>query len=84
MSEPDELFDVVDDENQVIDVVPRREVHRLGLKHRAVHVFLFRTTDVCSFICGLRRRWNFLHFGRLPQRDMSVQASIRTNMCLEN
>lgn len=43
MPEPDELFDVVDDENRVIDVMSRSEVHRLGLRHRAVHVFLFRT-----------------------------------------
>lgn len=42
MLEPEELFDVVDSQNNVIDVKPRSEVHRLGLRHRAVHVFVFR------------------------------------------
>ena len=38
---PDELFDVVDEEDRVIGVKPRREVHRLGLRHRAIHVLIF-------------------------------------------
>ena len=38
---PDEMFDVVDDANQVIDQQPRGVVHRDRLKHRAVHIFLF-------------------------------------------
>lgn len=38
----EELFDVVDEYNRVIDVKPRSEVHRLGLRHRAAHIFLFR------------------------------------------
>ncbi|MCZ7634715.1 MAG: NUDIX domain-containing protein [Verrucomicrobia bacterium] len=37
----EELFDVVDDRDEVIARRPRREVHRLGLKHRAVHVLVF-------------------------------------------
>ncbi len=37
----DEIFDVVDEHDQVIGTAPRREVHRLGLRHRAVHVLLF-------------------------------------------
>jgi isopentenyldiphosphate isomerase len=36
-----ELFDVVNDHNEVIGQRPRSEVHRLGLKHRAVHVLIF-------------------------------------------
>lgn len=38
---PDELFDVVDEHDAVIDTRPRHEVHRLGLRHRAVHILLF-------------------------------------------
>lgn len=38
---PEELFDVVNDRDEVIGRRPRSEVHRLGLKHRAVHVLLF-------------------------------------------
>lgn len=38
---PEEIFDVVNDRDEVIDRVLRSEVHRLGLKHRAVHVLIF-------------------------------------------
>ena len=37
----DEIFDVVDDRDRVIGKQTRREVHRRGLKHRAVHVLVF-------------------------------------------
>ena len=38
---PEEIFDVVNESDQVIKQMPRSEVHRLGLKHRAVHVLVF-------------------------------------------
>jgi isopentenyl-diphosphate delta-isomerase type 1 len=34
-----ELFDVVDERDRVVGQAPRGEVHALGLRHRAVHVF---------------------------------------------
>jgi isopentenyldiphosphate isomerase len=37
----EEIFDVVDDRDVVIDQAPRSEVHRRGLRHRAVHVLVF-------------------------------------------
>ncbi len=37
----EEIFDVVNDRDEVIGRERRSEVHRLGLKHRAVHVFVF-------------------------------------------
>ncbi len=37
----DEIFDVVNDRDEVIGQRTRGEVHRLGLKHRAVHVLVF-------------------------------------------
>jgi isopentenyldiphosphate isomerase len=37
----DELFDVVNDRDEVIGQETRGNVHRLGLKHRAVHVLVF-------------------------------------------
>lgn len=37
----EEIFDVVNERDEVIDRRPRREVHRLGLRHRAVHVLVF-------------------------------------------
>jgi isopentenyl-diphosphate delta-isomerase type 1 len=39
--DPDELFDVVDEHDRVVGVMARREVHRLGLRHRAIHVLIF-------------------------------------------
>ncbi|MFT4175845.1 MAG: 16S rRNA (adenine(1518)-N(6)/adenine(1519)-N(6))-dimethyltransferase RsmA [Luteolibacter sp.] len=37
----DEIFDVVDENDQVVDRKTRGEVHARGLLHRAVHVFVF-------------------------------------------
>lgn len=37
----EEIFDVVDDRDRVIGKQTRQEVHRRGLKHRAVHVLVF-------------------------------------------
>ncbi len=36
----DELFDVVDEQDRVTGQQPRREVHRLKLRHRAVHLLV--------------------------------------------
>jgi len=41
MSDPtEEWFDVVDEEDQVIDQMRRADVHRLKLRPRAIHVFV--------------------------------------------
>ncbi len=37
----EEIFDVVNEHDEVIGQQLRREVHRLGLRHRAVHVLVF-------------------------------------------
>ena len=39
----DEIFDVVDDRDEVVGQLARKEVHRRGLKHRAVHVLIYNT-----------------------------------------
>ncbi len=39
----EELFDVVDPDDRVVRQLPRSEVHRARLLHRAVHVFVFRS-----------------------------------------
>ena len=39
----EEIFDVVNERDEVIDRQPRNEVHRLGLKHRATHVLVFNS-----------------------------------------
>jgi isopentenyldiphosphate isomerase len=38
---PDEIFDVVNERDEVVGRRPRAEVHRLGLLHRAAHVLVF-------------------------------------------
>ena len=40
-----ELLDVVDANDTVIDVMPRSEVHRLGLMHRSVHILVFNSAQ---------------------------------------
>ena len=40
---PEEIFDVVNERDEVVGQNTRREVHRLGLKHRAVHVLVFNS-----------------------------------------
>ncbi len=44
MPAAEEQFDVVDEHDNVVDVMSRSEVHRRGLRHRAVHIFLFRSS----------------------------------------
>ena len=39
---PDEVFDVVDEHDRVIGKDLRGEIHRRGLRHRAVHIFWLR------------------------------------------
>jgi isopentenyldiphosphate isomerase len=40
---PEEIFDVVNERDEVIDQKPRGEVHARGLLHRAVHVLVFNS-----------------------------------------
>jgi isopentenyldiphosphate isomerase len=39
----EEIFDVVNDRDEVVGQNTRSEVHRLGLQHRAVHVLVFNS-----------------------------------------
>lgn len=38
---PEEIFDIVNEHDQVIGRLARPEVHRQGLRHRAVHIFIY-------------------------------------------
>ena len=40
---PDEVFDIVDEHDRVIGREFRREIHRRGLRHRAIHIFWLRS-----------------------------------------
>jgi isopentenyl-diphosphate Delta-isomerase len=44
-STDNEILEVVDDEDRVIGTATRAEIHRLGLLHRAVHIFVFNESD---------------------------------------
>lgn len=50
----DEVFDVVDDQNEVVSQATRGEVHQEKLLHRAVHVFL---TDGKGAVLVQQRSW---------------------------
>ncbi len=39
--ENNRLLDVVDENDEVVDLKPRHEIHREGLLHREIHVFMF-------------------------------------------
>lgn len=38
-----ELLDVVDENDQIVDVKTRGEIHKLGLMHRASHILVFNS-----------------------------------------
>jgi isopentenyldiphosphate isomerase len=40
---PEEIFDIVNERDEVIGRAPRKEVHARGLWHRAVHVLVFNS-----------------------------------------
>lgn len=39
----EEIFDIVNERDEVIGQAPRKEVHATGLWHRAIHVLVFNT-----------------------------------------
>lgn len=45
MNEPSgiEYLEVVDENNQVVGISSRKEIHEKGLRHRSVHIFIFNT-----------------------------------------
>ena len=51
---PDEVFDVVDVRDEVIGREYRREIHRRGLLHRAIHIFWLRSDGA---LCLQRRSY---------------------------
>lgn len=39
----EDIFDIVDENDEVIGNAPRSEVHATGARHRAVHIFVFNS-----------------------------------------
>lgn len=54
-----EIFDVVDEQDRVIRQASRHEVHTQGLRHRAVHVFVFNQHG--DLFLQRRSRWKDMH-----------------------
>jgi 16S rRNA (adenine1518-N6/adenine1519-N6)-dimethyltransferase len=54
-----EIFDVVDEHDNVIGQRPRGEVHREKLRHRAVHIFVFNKRG--ELFLQRRSRWKDVH-----------------------
>jgi 16S rRNA (adenine1518-N6/adenine1519-N6)-dimethyltransferase len=54
-----EMFDVVNEQNEVIAQRPRGEVHRERLHHRAVHIFVFNQRG--DIFLQRRSRWKDAH-----------------------
>jgi len=47
MNEPSgkEYLEVVDEDNQVVGILSRKEIHEKGLRHRSVHIFIFNSQE---------------------------------------
>lgn len=54
-----EVFDVVDENDRVLRQASRHEVHTQGLRHRAVHVFVFNRDG--ELFLQRRSRWKDVH-----------------------
>jgi 16S rRNA (adenine1518-N6/adenine1519-N6)-dimethyltransferase len=54
-----EMFDVVDDQNNVLRQASRHEVHTQRLKHRAVHIFVLN--QLGDLFLQRRSRWKDAH-----------------------
>lgn len=82
-SPAEEIFDVVDDHDVVIDQRPRSEVHRLRLKHRAVHVLVFnRRGDLFLQKRSLRKdcfpgTWDSSSSGHLDHGEAYDACAVR-------
>jgi len=45
----EDIFDLVNERDEVIGHAPRSEVHARGLLHRAVHIWIFNSKGECLF-----------------------------------
>lgn len=79
----DEVFDVVDEDDRPVGRATRAEVHRLGLLHRAVHLFVFNRKGELFLQLRSRlkdvhpRRWDSSASGHLDAGEDYPQAAVR-------
>jgi len=80
---PEEIFDVVNDRDEVIARKPRGEIHRLKLKHRAVHVLVFNSRGELFLQKRSRRKdcfpgaWDSSASGRLDSGETYGACAVR-------
>lgn len=80
---PEEIFDVVNERDEVIDSRPRAEVHRLGLLHRAVHILVFNASgEVFLQKRSMSKdthpgRWDSSCSGHVDQGEDYDQSAVR-------
>jgi isopentenyldiphosphate isomerase len=79
----EEIFDVVNERDEVIGQQTRRDVHRLGLKHRAVHVLVFNHRGEVFLQKRSRRKdnhpgvWDSSASGHLEQSESYDACAVR-------
>ena len=79
----DELFDVVDELNQMTGTGTRREIHEMDLRHRAVHMFLVNKHGAVLLQKRSMRkdrqpgRWDSSAAGHLDAGEDYDQAAVR-------
>ena len=79
----EEIFDVVNERDEVIGQRPRSEVHRLHLNHRAVHVLVFnRRGDLLLQKRSMRKdcfpgTWDSSSSGHLDQGEAYDACAVR-------
>jgi len=79
----EEIFAVVDESDTVIDYRPRSEVHRLGLRHRSVHVWVYNGAGEVLLQKRSRRKecfpgmWDSATAGHVDRGEDYDQCAVR-------
>jgi isopentenyl-diphosphate delta-isomerase type 1 len=79
----EEIFAVVDASDTVIDYRPRSEVHRLGLRHRSVHVWVYNRMGELLLQKRSRRKecfpgmWDSAAAGHVDRGEAYDECAVR-------
>ena len=86
MDEETEIFDVVDDHDEVVGSASRGSVHRQGLKHRSVHLLAFNQRGEVLLQKRSKRKdtfpntWDSTVSGHVDSGESYDQAVIRESL----